>query len=596
MRDEKEFNHAGVAADESSSILGSAIFFDGELRDGEQQKSLRGETRLHGFDVFLAGFSHALFAHSRYGPIYFTQEAAASFQRNPPAWFQAESNKARYISARDPSKLAGLQRLIMLSVGPEMIQLAWLRSRLHRMDCPITAILHSLQPAPRIRYFFTSGLLGRLGKHDAMVCSSKAAKKALRNIFFSIPEEARATKDIPIELPVIPMGVETQDFRSVTREAARDAHQITRTEIVILCFGRLSPTDKGDVLPLLVAFSQLPELDRTTLLFAGDDTQFRMARALIGAAQEMGCGEHVRVITDVSRQTKLELLAAADIFVSLTENTQESFSLTIAEALASGLPVIASDWSGHDELVEHGITGFIVPTYLPPASAPWHMMAPYSGIALENLLAMSTAVDLDHLAVYLQVLLRSPERRKQMGEAAQKRAIETLDWRPVMRQYDEMWRDLLDRSKSVPRGEEAFECSSFHEVFAHYPTRSLRRTDRLEISRPHRTDMLRLIDVLSKSLYFSAQIFNCVLAVLNEGDTQTIERIMELVSRSHPEMEMEIERHIGRLLKYGVLRITEASCNLKCVAHVAADEATSATSQIVGENAKAATQIETKAI
>ena len=43
--------------------------------------------------------------------------------------------------------------------------------------------------------------------------------------------------------------------------------------------------------------------------------------------------------------------AAADIFVSLSDNIQETFGLTPVEAMAAGLPVVASDWDGYRETI-----------------------------------------------------------------------------------------------------------------------------------------------------------------------------------------------------------------------------------------------------
>ena len=53
---------------------------------------------------------------------------------------------------------------------------------------------------------------------------------------------------------------------------------------------------------------------------------------------------------------------AADIFTSLSDNIQETFGLVIVEAMASGLPVVASDWDGYRDLVVDGETGLLVPT------------------------------------------------------------------------------------------------------------------------------------------------------------------------------------------------------------------------------------------
>ncbi len=53
---------------------------------------------------------------------------------------------------------------------------------------------------------------------------------------------------------------------------------------------------------------------------------------------------------------------AADVFVSPSDNIQETFGLAVIEAMASGLPVVASDWDGYRDLVADGETGFLVPT------------------------------------------------------------------------------------------------------------------------------------------------------------------------------------------------------------------------------------------
>ena len=57
--------------------------------------------------------------------------------------------------------------------------------------------------------------------------------------------------------------------------------------------------------------------------------------------------------------------SAPDIFVSLVDNVQETFGLTPLEAMAAGLPVVASDWDGYRETVRHGVDGFLVPTTMP---------------------------------------------------------------------------------------------------------------------------------------------------------------------------------------------------------------------------------------
>ena len=506
-----------------------ALLFDGEFRDREQQKGVRKDVRLQGFDVFVAGFVKALFTHSRFSPVYFTREAAVSLLRTPPPWLRGREERVRRVSANDPVELRELERLIMLSVGPEMIQFAWLRARFQRPDWPVTAVLHSLSLPPRLRYFFTSGLLPLLGRHDALVCPSRAVKRAMESLFLSVPAEIRVCPEIPFELPVIPCGVETAEHAAVDRQAARQALGLSPDAVIFLYFGRLAP-DKCDLLPLLLAFAQLPPESGAVLVVAGDDTQLRLGPALVAVAEQLGCGGRVRAETDVSRQAKLELLSAADVFVSPSENTQESFALTVAEAMASGLPVVTSDWGPHGELVEPGKTGLLVSSYLPPAASPWHTLTLYSGLPQENLLAMSTAVDVDELSAAMRLLLERPELRREMGEAARRRAVEALDWRVVMGQYDDLWEELLRRAAARRREPEPFACSSVQEVFAGYPTRSLNGEDRVELGDgPVAATARRLPGVLGTNAHFDAGVFDRLLAALAAGP-QEIARLVELAA------------------------------------------------------------------
>ena len=59
-----------------------------------------------------------------------------------------------------------------------------------------------------------------------------------------------------------------------------------------------------------------------------------------------------------------ELMAASDLLIHLTTCRIENFGLVVAEAMASGLPVLAADWGGLRDLVVPGTTGWLAPTHL----------------------------------------------------------------------------------------------------------------------------------------------------------------------------------------------------------------------------------------
>jgi glycosyltransferase involved in cell wall biosynthesis len=96
------------------------------------------------------------------------------------------------------------------------------------------------------------------------------------------------------------------------------------------------------------------------------------------------------------RENVAEILRQGHVFVR--PSTIEGMPLTILEAMASGLPVIASDVGGVNEIVAHGTTGLVVA----PGSA-----APVVDAMLE---------------------LMDPQRRHEMGAAALERVRGEFNW------------------------------------------------------------------------------------------------------------------------------------------------------------------------
>lgn len=72
---------------------------------------------------------------------------------------------------------------------------------------------------------------------------------------------------------------------------------------------------------------------------------------------ELGLEEHVRFLGNLS--VVVDVLQAADLF--LLPSTTESFGLGALEAMACGVPVVASNVGGLPEVVVDGTTGFLLP-------------------------------------------------------------------------------------------------------------------------------------------------------------------------------------------------------------------------------------------
>jgi hypothetical protein len=153
-----------------------------------------------------------------------------------------------------------------------------------------------------------------------------------------------------------------------------------------------------------------------------------------------------------------EMWAAADIFMSLVDNIQETFGMTIIESMAAGLPIVASDWDGYRATIQHGKQGFLVPTLLGPVGLGNGMLLrhvlgldPYQRYV--GTVAQHTAVNVAKAAEALATLIAQPELRRQMGESGRERVRRAYDWPVVVGQLME----VIENLSEIRSGASTFE-------------------------------------------------------------------------------------------------------------------------------------------
>jgi glycosyltransferase involved in cell wall biosynthesis len=131
------------------------------------------------------------------------------------------------------------------------------------------------------------------------------------------------------------------------------AHAFTAAEPRLLCVGRLIPI-KGHIV-LLRAFAEarrnVPNLQ---LDLAGRGPLEPALRAL---AKELGIDDAVRFLGFVSPVQR----AIEEAAIVVVPSMGEGFGMVALEAMERGRPVIAADIGGLGELVEHEVTGLLVP-------------------------------------------------------------------------------------------------------------------------------------------------------------------------------------------------------------------------------------------
>ncbi len=155
-------------------------------------------------------------------------------------------------------------------------------------------------------------------------------------------------------LSVIPNGIELDRFHPDPSARARVRAElgIAPGAWVVGTVGRLSPEKNQALLVRAVA----PLLDdRHRLLVAGDGP---LLPALTALSTGLGIAPFVHLLGD--RRDVPEILNALDAFVLSSDS--EGLPLVIPEAMATGLPVVATRVGGVPDVLEDGRTGFLVPS------------------------------------------------------------------------------------------------------------------------------------------------------------------------------------------------------------------------------------------
>jgi len=158
---------------------------------------------------------------------------------------------------------------------------------------------------------------------------------------------------------------------------------------------------------------------------------------------------NVRVIQLDGRKSNLKYksFAASDIFCSLVDNIQETFGITPIEAMASGLPVIVSDWDGYKETVRDGIDGFRIPTLMPEPGDGIDLSARYA-LNIDNYdryignVSNYVSINFECLTNTFMQLINNAGLRIKMGQNARKRALENYDWSTIIPKYEFLWNEL----------------------------------------------------------------------------------------------------------------------------------------------------------
>jgi len=222
-------------------------------------------------------------------------------------------------------------------------------------------------------------------------------------------KESRFLKKYKSKLIEIPNGINLKEFDiPLSKRECRNRLRLNNVENVVLFLSALYPL-KGPYVLLKAIPYIVKKCKGTIFIFVGggDINKYKEL------SEEIGVQKYVRFTGYIEEKLKPLYYKAADVFVLPSIETFESFGIVNLEAMACGVPIIASKIGGVPDVVKNGKNGLLVPPKDPKA-----------------------------LADAIIYLLENEDIRRRMGERG-KDMVKSYSWEKIAEQYEKVYKELL---------------------------------------------------------------------------------------------------------------------------------------------------------
>jgi glycosyltransferase involved in cell wall biosynthesis len=338
--------------------------------------------------------------------------------------------------------------------GPSLFNESWLRRPWGSQAFSLCGITHTTA-THRVMDAIAEMLVAPVEPWDTLICTSSAVRQSVEVEMEAAREDMRSrlgvTRFSEPKLATIPLGVNVDDFATnpTDRQAWRAKLGIPEDAIAVLFLGRFSAAAKMNPALMATALEQAAQQSGKEVhwICAGWSSTDQTTQQHHDSTRQFCPSIHYHAVDGRPADTRFSIWSAADVFISFSENIQETFGLTPVEAMAAGLPCVVTDWNGYRDTVRHGLDGFRIATYTPRSGLgrdlafahanEWINYDAYIAAA-----AQMTAIDMGAAIQALVTLFNDPDLRRKMGASGARQAREVFDWAAVIPQYQALWGEM----------------------------------------------------------------------------------------------------------------------------------------------------------
>lgn len=442
------------------------------------------------------------------------------------------------------------------------------RNRFSKIKCPVFFLTHTLSTKEIHSDFLDIQTMAIAG--DIIFSASHASARVIEKILENNQKWVCLKQAFLGEIVILPLSVDIPVKRLNATDTIRSELGIPSDAIVFGCFSRMNVLLKMELIPTILAFyefrKQQARASHCYLVLASSNVNQAYYEKLISIIQLLKLEDYVKFYFHVdSEEKKAALYASFDVFISLSDHIQETFGLTLIEAMYYKKPIIASNWNGYKDIVRHDQTGYLIDTYSldkvsDQCNSPYF---PFSSLGelldIYMYQVQSTAIDIQQ-CVQCMALLLDREKRNQLGEAAYKRVQTHFSWQVIMPQ---LWEHFLKSRKLTETNPAAHSLIQplnhfdVFKIFGHYASQQLKDSTQVRLTDFGKKIIYQEISFeafnyssLWGDIFSQTPLLQCILPLLDNWRT-----VSDTKSQFPTEQADQISLNLVYALKYNLIEV-----------------------------------------